>query len=641
MNMPPDAVPPVPLEIAGYDYGAIETYERMLLEQAHLRFAGLWFRQGHFFAVCPELDSETRAADGEPLTMWFAKYHIMCAPISLMPQAPEGSVRVALRSRRERLVGIGRSQTRRDIFFDLHVALPKDFPDFEVLEKDGGGLPIQLRFERPLEPDEWALVEKTYTDLRLIRPMVIEVGPFTPEFRHPAWLDKISPDLDLLPSRRLPQQFTRAVRWKLEDDEEFWRANRERLYDDDVEPVKCDAVGVTRSSRTASCIVDLDRGNVHNIRSYLSLYDRVILVAPETSKYDRALSQLHATQKELVELAALGKLVILFPYSMDAYPVSLCCDMAETVPSAMLLSRRLGVATACDTRGRFPLLYAPFDTEERYEFLNVARRLTATAEPQLKQWLTALCQVLEDSWLLSEVALHTLGATGPIQTGIGALAAHLVQSIHGIDRRLEFLMASPAVEWGAALGAAVSVPSDCPYSSLVAAMYSLLRSGAVPLTEARAFSMADDILAIASDAPLIEFAKAFHSNEVARFRNFVLSLAKWNQDDDYAAQAIRDFNTAVRSYERKPNRIQSFSLASLVPAIVTATASANNGPDDLKKYLPLGGWLLQMLLALISQQYAGQVGAVGRVWDWANSKLANSRPEAVLVSRMKARASTL
>jgi hypothetical protein len=150
----------------------------------------------------------------------------------------------------------------------------------------------------------------------------------------------------------------------------------------------------------------------------------------------------------------------------------------------------------------------------------------------------------------------------------------------------------------------------------------------------------DGLLAIDSDAPLKEFATHFRGGDIERFRMLVTDLAKWNQDAGHLQCEIERFNAEVRQYERRPNRLRTMSVASLVAA--TAAQVAPILPPQLQPWahLPFGMCLLSSLVGLASEA-TPRSAVVGRLWDRANGLLAQSPPRAVLVSRLRQQVSVL
>jgi hypothetical protein len=55
----------------------------------------------------------------------------------------------------------------------------------------------------------------------------------------------------------------------------------------------------------------------------------------------------------------------------------------------------------------------------------------------------------------------------------------------------------------------------------------------------------------------------------------------------------------------------------------------------MKKYLPLGAWLMNALILTAGEHGASKSTAIGKLLDFLNGRLAGAKPEAVLVARVK------
>lgn len=113
-------------------YSARWSYERLLLMQPHITVQGLWKLGDWFYALCPDLDKELKAKNGQPLQKWFeSSGRAAGSPIHLSATIPQGATRVPERTAEERAMLRGEPLTVRDAYVELSLALPKDFPKFE------------------------------------------------------------------------------------------------------------------------------------------------------------------------------------------------------------------------------------------------------------------------------------------------------------------------------------------------------------------------------------------------------------------------------------------------------------------------------------------------------------------------------
>jgi len=113
-------------------YYARWSYERLLLLQPHIQVTGLWKKDNWFYAVCPGLSADLKAADGSPLVEWFDRSgRAAGSPIRLEARQPQGATRVPERTLDEVATLVGYPLTVRDMYAQLALLLPKTFPDFD------------------------------------------------------------------------------------------------------------------------------------------------------------------------------------------------------------------------------------------------------------------------------------------------------------------------------------------------------------------------------------------------------------------------------------------------------------------------------------------------------------------------------
>jgi hypothetical protein len=156
----------------------------------------------------------------------------------------------------------------------------------------------------------------------------------------------------------------------------------------------------------------------------------------------------------------------------------------------------------------------------------------------------------------------------------------------------------------------------------------------MPVADPRVCGVVDGLLALNNDVPVVEFAKGFRGPDVARFREIVRSLTAWNQDEDHLSDAVKRFNDEVRRYEPRSSRLRTANISGVVAAVSSELAPRLPEGLQLIQHLPLGLWLLGLLLGL-SAEPTPKGPVLGRLWDHANGLLARTSSRAVLVSRLR------
>jgi hypothetical protein len=160
-------------------YFARFNYERLLVEQAHVAFDGLWQLGEHFFVVCPSLADCPAASDGKPLPVWFDDNVTVGSPIDLVSAPPAGAVRVGPRSLEERICSAGEPLVSDEVQTALTLLLPNEFPDFHLSHRRESKLDV-VGVPRALDDDEREVLSKAHAALGRSYPLVVEIVPGLP-----------------------------------------------------------------------------------------------------------------------------------------------------------------------------------------------------------------------------------------------------------------------------------------------------------------------------------------------------------------------------------------------------------------------------------------------------------------------------
>jgi hypothetical protein len=630
-----------------WDNGARFSYERLVLEQPQIHFAGLWQLGYRYYAVCPDLSGTTETHDGKSLVDWFnTSCRTMTSPIEIVREPPAGAVPAAMRTLDEMIELRGAFRTTRDVFLDLHLALTSAFPNFVLAESNAHHRTAVVEVARTLSDDENAKLHAAFQAVGLPFSLTVRVNPSlhadTAQFRHPVIPGFPMGDIDLLPSRRVPLSIARELRSLAEDDDDFWSAKRRTLLGSTELGAGEEVLPPSFSRNRTACLVNAAVFPPKNLRSYLTLYDVVHLVAPLADKLQEHLAALNASEPDLVGLLQCGRLKILLPQGLDRYDLRWLGAVAEAAPQALLLSRRLAAATVLDTRRRWPMFYAPIGVDERAACLRVLAKAVDEAPPEIKVLLSSFLETLSSAWLTSELQVTHQGAMGTSVCGVPALAANLVHRVRGHDARLEFWSAGMDVEWAAALGASVCPKGADSYSEdgfveLIASLFSVHGNERVVAVAPETFIALDGILAVDNDVPLVPFATELASHDIERLREEMRRIAAWNLDADHLRDAIEKFNAEVRRYEHKADRLRTLNVAGFAASVGTAVALA--GSEALRHtvgpFASLGAALAAGLFHMARENMTAASPSLSAAMDYANACLGGVRPEAVLVSRLR------
>ncbi|WP_143195692.1 hypothetical protein [Archangium sp. Cb G35] len=617
------------------DFGQRWIYEQLLVQQPQIETTGLWKTREGFVIVCPDLEQGLMTDDGRPIEKWVAERSALTASrVRLAKEPPHGAVQVPPRTLEESITLAGIPRTLQQLFVDLTLHLPKDFPNFKLTESTVAPGTLSFWFQRPLNEGEKQQLRSAFLATQLDLNYEIQIKPEL-DFQKESFKRAPQGDINLIPSRRLPQAFSLKARWLLEEDEQFWSDHRVGLLSKHNTNAK-EYLPESWTSKESKCLVNSSVFPPQNLRTYLSIYEKVVLVGPlGGSSYDEILSALKVTEKELIELASLGRVSLILPQSLDRYPVKLISGLADQAPHSILLSRRLAAVTIADVRRRIPFLYPPVDAYERHLFLrDLGKILEQPTDFPSKRALQAIYPELKTIWSASEIVLQNLGAMGAGNLGIGPIVAALVKAVTGRDLFIEFHSSGAAVEWAAAIGAHINPAAVEGYSEegqteILCSFYSGMGKNTVDQLRHPVEALLDELLAIDNDAPVIEFATAFSSGEINRLRQLLSRMTETNPDPVFLNDAVRDFNKTVKAYERRAEKLKNFQVAALAGAFAALALPADSA---IKQFVPLGVWFLGQLLV---GSWAARGNLTGKFLDAIRGAPNLSQGDVVFISRLK------
>lgn len=611
-----------------FDNDALWSYDCFRFEQLQVREEGL-YKIGHsYYILCPDITAETLARDNTLLDKWFSASKSVICDVRLVPLLPEGAVRVQELAPVQRASSAGSMKTVRQLYSDLALELPSDFPDF-MLHRSGKDLVIVTSKE--LSSVDQSRLKDSYERMKLPISYQLEVDPnLAVESSH----TRGQGDIDLLPARKAKAMgFSKELQHLMREDEEYWLEMRGKYHNaDKIDLPK--GFGLNKSR----CLINGATSAPHDIRNYLSLYQKVAIVVPLSLYVNEFFAGAGLSEAELVELAALGRVEFVLPQPVDRYPVRLLERIAEVAPDALLLSRRLALATALDCRKRNPLLYVNMPHRERAQVLrslfNDVQRLPG---PHNRALFEGFLFSLGRIWCYSEEMLHRKGAMGNSSLGMALPVSRLIAAISGRELVIELSSAAMSVEWGGAIRSMVSPVESPTYSDrgaleLIASIYSAMPFG-VATTVSTPNVNVDDVLAIGKHVPVLEFARSFSGADIERFRSLMYNLSSHNYDKAEMAKAVQSFNSAVKQYESSIERLEKWNIAGTL-ILNSAGLTANPKVSAAVATVSFGAWTIALLHKLVSDGTLSNPDI--RAWiDSAEGELLATPPDAVLVSRIK------
>ena len=432
--------------------------------------------------------------------------------------------------------------------------------------------------------------------------------------------------MNLVTSKRLAASFGAAARVALEEDEDFWMRNRTKLFTGEIGATD-NLVPKAFKPDAGSCLVDASVFRPANLRTYLSLYNKILIVMPLDMAYANALEALRATEDEVVELASRGRVQFLMPQSIHRYPPRLVSRLTELDNKPVLLSRRLATLTVRDARRRIPLLYPPFGIADRRSMLE---EFLAIANDAPTETAKAVAFELGRIWCTAEEQIYFLGAMGTGLEGIGPLLAARIKAVTGSQVLLEMYRAAASVEWAAALGASVfpiqiDTYSDEAAVGICASIYSgVAIETAGPI--GRSEIVIESLLALDDDAPIIEVADVFSGHDTDRLRKLVYGAVRSSSTVEELQRLVNEINQRVKQFDRLVDHQTRADFLALAGAL----AGFIKGIPPLQ-YISLGTYILRQVF----QNAQPNNTATKRVVDWLRAANAWTTSDVVLVSRLR------
>lgn len=597
-------------------------YDQLLLEEPHIRVEGLYSDGQRFFVVCPMLNDGIKARDGRDLESWFADTAAWLAPVHVVASPPANAQLVPERTVEEIANLCSAPRTVRDVYTDLALLLPNDFPAFDYRTDPPMAI---VRVARELTKREHVILQKFHFDLcPTLRLEVRLHSEF--EQKPPSYMRLPQGDISLIPAARLPSSISKAGRNLYERDEDFWIDERTTVFATTNTNTK--SYLPDQFKRDGSrCLVQAAVAPTLNIRAYLSLFRTVALVMPLDSHYETALATLKVTQRDLVTLASQGRVVFLMPQTLERYPAKLINDLSENAPDSLLFSRRLAAATVVETRRRLPLLFPPLSSRERHQLL----RLLADQDRNTFHFGSEVHQELARMWFAGELAMHRDGAMATHGYGLGAFVAALYKQQSGRDFFIELSSAGAAVSWAATIGATVFPLELESYSEQVAcemcaSVYSGIRAGEVKIAPDTLEKVLTDLLLLDNDAPIQDVVQAFNRRDNDQLQDLVNRITSRNLDPDFLRQAIREINEGVERFDRRIGRLERMDLLTAGGLVATAA-----GADPRAIYVSVAAFFLNFMLTKADPS----VDLGGKFLDMVRGLVTWSSSDVVLVSRLR------
>jgi len=461
--------------------GAVWSYGQFAMSFGELEVEGLYVGAGRAYAVCPGYATAPQAARLAAYERFNAA-KAMVAPISLVPTPPADTLRRADPDLDDLVELRDFPFTNRQILAELDLRLSRGFPDFA-----GGDDPprFHVATARELSTTERMDLSRKFSSLGYGRWLRLEVHvneslrDVPPTLRGP----RGEGDIELITARRLPRTFSTSARRILEADEDLWMARRHDVH---AGVVRLPADLLPEAARPPGLRAFLDATVFPHpgATDILKSCEQLVVALPLADRTDVLLASMGLDAASLVEHARSGKLIALLPQPLDRYAPSLINELAEAVPDALVLSRRLCAASIVALQRRFgPWLYPTFGVRRRHDLLRqltehqpspssgggwrtvvtgVSRAVDGLrGRPDAASVFQAMLPTVRDHWPRCEALAHLYGAQAMGISGVSKLIAETLRLQIPGDFALESFPVAQGIAWADAFDAAF-VPVNPP-----------------------------------------------------------------------------------------------------------------------------------------------------------------------------------
>lgn len=389
---------------------------------------------------------------------------------------------------------------------------------------------------------------------------------------------KVDNGLTLATSRQLPA-LPPNLRQVMEADEDNWRDFCDRRDHD---------APTLQPSLTPNLFCGLMDGNAQGsatLADLLAIYDVVHLLPPDSGSTWLKTNNLSLDQ--LQQLAAMGRVQLVLPQSLQTYPVGLITAVADAAPQSIMLSRTLATRAIAEGQKRDPLLHAPIPSEAK------AALLSALIEVLPEALGTAACLIYQQPLKRQQLSLMMQGAGAWLVQSLGARLGEALFLKGQPDSRLEFMTAGAGVEWAMALQATY-VPrryEDYDETRLAVRLASLISKRPareiLPATDSM-HCVVQGLLTIGELSPM-EVAQLAPGAR-GRFRMLAQKLMTQSASAQELQLAVDAINRAVTAFESKRERLRFWAVTALPPLVISKALS--DGADAGFPFASIiGAWL--------------------------------------------------
>lgn len=594
---------------------AISSYERLRLYQPHFKTMGLYKKGYSYFILCEDINVAPINSEKDIVDIFNNEMRVMGCKIDLVTELPEGITKVEERTDRQRVNLAGAPLNSTQFETKLVRMCADKIPPFIIKY-----LHEEQKWEVITE-NEMTLDEQRILSFNLKEMLGNEPGEIIYNINKEIFNQNKEPSKNnsilINISKYNRNRVSKNIFEKWEFDEQLWETKK---IDTILGEEKNDEL------EKSSCLINGQFQESSNIRNYLTLFDEINLVMPIGEDNSKFFHDLDISETDLLKLIEMEKIKLIYPNSVERYDLELLEKVLEINNQRVIFSRQLALSTIKDIKSRNPLLSVFNNYEDRLKMLEelvlLRNKLSFEEQKFVDIMINTLINYSSDA---TYDALEFRGALGTYNLGITPIINEIYRALKNKDLLLEIMSAANSIEWAAAQNAVLCPVGPFQKNEIhLANLYSGFNPQKDYIFQGQPNTSVDGILTIAKYVPVTELAEVFTSEEITRFRNLILQLTS-NRNSEQIDQIIKDFNKEVKSFEKRNSNLETWDVQGTLTELTQEGANLT---------IPFSGFIIKQLNRYVN--YKGSKNQkIGEFVDTVEAKLKRTKPNIVLVSRMR------
>jgi len=314
--------------------------------------------------------------------------------------------------------------------------------------------------------------------------------------------------LILKASGLLSNKVPKLVRQKYEEDQDFWVDNKIDIFRS-IDFQKSDITQLKTLEKGKICFVDATYHDRKNLRTYIALYQTVIISLPKLSNGKRQtfFEMFDVSEFEMKILIKNGRLKFTILDNLNQYPLDLLNTILEVDSNAIIFPRNIAASCLVSMRERTGLLGYSYTTDEQFRFLNA---LHCSSKKHV-----GMANALSDSWYEMESLINQNGLAMIGHVGVGGLLSRMHFNSANV---LAFYSSSYEIAQGLSAHyfpfESDSEPRYAKASEVVSSIYHGVHKHSPIMKENTLSSLLKSVYTVDNDMDILELDRIFSNKEI-------------------------------------------------------------------------------------------------------------------------------